>query len=579
MADSQEFGDLISQYLLDRDRSASWLARRLEISPSTVSKWQSADSRPKDPNVVIRIADVLGIHDVDKRKELLDAAGYVYKEASLSIDAAPDEPPVDDVKREKQMTATAEGPHPPSSSSETDAQPIKPASFTALWKRLTKLLHDRWRGVLPTPLRRVLLWRGYLVGVGMLTVLVLAILWGWGQSWRPARGADNVRLLITLPEAYSEEESVGQSESSTALTTIRNHLVSKLGGLPRIQIIDREGILSTFSDTDPAAAPPIADADVVLVLDARGDGDAITIVTKVLRGDGVLLLASPLELPAPPVMQAIDTCLLELSTEMATAILSALIAELREFGLSRRLLRAETLDTAPTQQCDALLLNNEGALLFRDNQVAEAAAKFRAAIALDNDYADAHNNLGRALREEEKFDEAIAQFQVALSKPEADPRYRFNLAVAYTLSEQYDDAIREYLQAIDEDPAFAEAKNNLGYTYLEVGELDLAEAQLLDALADQPPSPLLNCVHKNLGRLHFLRGDNKLAAGDLELAIGDQVSPCYAEALHYLAQAYHALELTDAACDILFDYAFVAGIEDTERANDASEFFSAWGCG
>ena len=74
-----EFGELLNNYLLEQ--SASSLAKGLNVHPSTVAKWLSGDSRPKDPETVIRIADLLGVHNKNERQKLMEAAGYAYVEA------------------------------------------------------------------------------------------------------------------------------------------------------------------------------------------------------------------------------------------------------------------------------------------------------------------------------------------------------------------------------------------------------------------------------------------------------------------------------------------------------------------
>ena len=82
-----DFAALLSSHLVRaNDRSASWLARKLGVHPSTVNYWQNGRSRPKDPETIVRIADILGIHEPSDRYELLNAAGYGYQERPHNID-------------------------------------------------------------------------------------------------------------------------------------------------------------------------------------------------------------------------------------------------------------------------------------------------------------------------------------------------------------------------------------------------------------------------------------------------------------------------------------------------------------
>ncbi|MCB0107027.1 MAG: helix-turn-helix domain-containing protein, partial [Caldilineaceae bacterium] len=73
-----KFGDLLSRQLAQADRSAAWLAGRLQVSRATVARWCNGETRPQDPEMVIRICDCLGIHE-DARSELLHAVGYGYQ--------------------------------------------------------------------------------------------------------------------------------------------------------------------------------------------------------------------------------------------------------------------------------------------------------------------------------------------------------------------------------------------------------------------------------------------------------------------------------------------------------------------
>ncbi|MFZ1752919.1 MAG: AAA family ATPase [Caldilineaceae bacterium] len=88
MAYVPEFADLINQALARLDRSPSWLAQRIDVNPSTVSRWLNQGARPGDPEIVVRMADVLGL--TGQVQELLAAAGYGYVEmpGQVSVGAA-----------------------------------------------------------------------------------------------------------------------------------------------------------------------------------------------------------------------------------------------------------------------------------------------------------------------------------------------------------------------------------------------------------------------------------------------------------------------------------------------------------
>ncbi len=83
-----QFAELLNRYLQRQDRTMSWLAQRLGVYPSTVSRWLEGVTRPDSPETVIRIADCLGVSDGADRAELLAAAGYAAVPATAGADVA-----------------------------------------------------------------------------------------------------------------------------------------------------------------------------------------------------------------------------------------------------------------------------------------------------------------------------------------------------------------------------------------------------------------------------------------------------------------------------------------------------------
>jgi predicted ATPase len=73
-----EFAEIVEETLVRQDRSPSWLAQRLGVSRSTVNRWLNHGVRPRNPETVARLADVLGI--TSQRQLLLAAAGYGYQD-------------------------------------------------------------------------------------------------------------------------------------------------------------------------------------------------------------------------------------------------------------------------------------------------------------------------------------------------------------------------------------------------------------------------------------------------------------------------------------------------------------------
>lgn len=75
-----KFAGLLLGYLSDQDRNQSWLASKLGVSAAAVSRWINNETRPGNPETVIRICDVLNITAASDRQSMLAAAGYGYQE-------------------------------------------------------------------------------------------------------------------------------------------------------------------------------------------------------------------------------------------------------------------------------------------------------------------------------------------------------------------------------------------------------------------------------------------------------------------------------------------------------------------
>jgi hypothetical protein len=95
----------------------------------------------------------------------------------------------------------------------------------------------------------------------------------------------------------------------------------------------------------------------------------------------------------------------------------------------------------------------------------------RRAIALRDDYVEAHSALGNALRHIGEFDEAIVSLRRAIS---LRPGYAIglnNLGIALADAERLDEAIGFHRQAVAAAPGEAGMKWNMGVTLLKAGHL------------------------------------------------------------------------------------------------------------
>ena len=70
-----EFSRLLNQHLYENKRSASWLAKELNLHSWTVSRWLNYDTRPGAGDVVLHIAEIFELGEA-ARDQLLKAADY-----------------------------------------------------------------------------------------------------------------------------------------------------------------------------------------------------------------------------------------------------------------------------------------------------------------------------------------------------------------------------------------------------------------------------------------------------------------------------------------------------------------------
>lgn len=74
---------------------------------------------------------------------------------------------------------------------------------------------------------------------------------------------------------------------------------------------------------------------------------------------------------------------------------------------------------------------DEGVKLLKENKKAKAEEKFKEAVKLDDDYADAHYKMGMVSYEKKKYPEAIKSFELAVKYEPSDYAYQYYLGNAY----------------------------------------------------------------------------------------------------------------------------------------------------
>jgi tetratricopeptide (TPR) repeat protein len=91
----------------------------------------------------------------------------------------------------------------------------------------------------------------------------------------------------------------------------------------------------------------------------------------------------------------------------------------------------------------------------------EAAAAFRAAVAIDPNFVEAHNNLANTLTALRRYDEAIPAYRAALSLRPEYPVALYNLGNALVELGRHDEGLVCYADALRLDPNYADAGINI----------------------------------------------------------------------------------------------------------------------
>jgi predicted O-linked N-acetylglucosamine transferase (SPINDLY family)/ADP-heptose:LPS heptosyltransferase len=149
-----------------------------------------------------------------------------------------------------------------------------------------------------------------------------------------------------------------------------------------------------------------------------------------------------------------------------------------------------------------------GNLLREGKRNTDAEASYRQVLALNPDHVQAHNNLGAALGEQGRFEEAAECFRRASElRPDYADAYS-NLAHALRAMGRAEEAEAACRRAIALAPRLAVAHLNLGLALQDMARMDDALASFRRASTLNPGYPMAVACE---GMLHLLRGN--LAAG------------------------------------------------------------------
>jgi TolB-like protein/predicted Ser/Thr protein kinase len=177
--------------------------------------------------------------------------------------------------------------------------------------------------------------------------------------------------------------------------------------------------------------------------------------------------------------------------------------------------------------------------------------EFRRAIALNPNYAFAHDQFGYALAMRGRFEESLAQGKLAASLDPLSPQIPLDMIFAYSWKGDFQTAREEVKRAADLDPTLFYCPFASGWINLQAGKITAAIPEFQRAATMGPAS----IVPAFLGYAYGASGDRARALGQIEvlkqrslhgyvppfnlaivyLGLGDRT-----RALDYLEQAYAA---------------------------------------
>jgi len=158
--------------------------------------------------------------------------------------------------------------------------------------------------------------------------------------------------------------------------------------------------------------------------------------------------------------------------------------------------------------------NSLGTYLLGQRRVDEAAEQYRAAIAIDPNYAEAHDNLGIVLCQQGRPGEGIAEYRESIRiHPSVSTPYD-NLANALYRGGAKEAAVTEYQAALKIDPGKAGIHYNLAVTLSGMGHIDEAIAQYRQALRLEPGN-----VGAQNNLAYILASETRPSAGDAATAL------------------------------------------------------------
>ncbi|MEM7132675.1 MAG: tetratricopeptide repeat protein [Chloroflexota bacterium] len=573
-----DFGELLDKYLTKEDRSGRWLSQRLDINAATVTRWRNGSTRPKNAEMVGRIADILSIPP-EERETFFDAAGYLYakkdeggkqhedaqeseqnsKQESESKNAHKSKQKRNDTRQGRTNAPEQISPTdilqpskrlPPADTGEPQIQPNGPHPI----QEDTDVRRDVDVEAQPFSISR-LSQRNLLLLLLSIVIILIAII------------VVTFNIFHETPLPTTRKFAIGELQNlSPGTSPVEEVLVQDTRRIlyQKLSVVD--GLEGIFWDRSPAT-PEARNLLDLWIEGAYKQLNKVELSASIFEGPEKIFVQSvSAQAQVDERRSGVDICILAVQTQLAEEILAAL-------GVAADAEETEQIQKTPTASCQALNLNNDAVLLAYQGNHQIARVKLHQALEHDPNYADAYSNLGWVLRRQQEKEEAVQAYKTATELQPAHPLYWFNLGLSYEDVGKLDDAVAAYNRATNLDPTYVKALNNLGFTYLLMGELTKAEEQIQAGLKVNGQAAYL---HKNLGRIYLEQERTEEAIAALNQAI-DLFQP-YVEALYYLLVAYDEQNAAEKFCEVWQRYQEVAVKDLPERQEQAGEIERKYTC-
>jgi tetratricopeptide (TPR) repeat protein len=189
----------------------------------------------------------------------------------------------------------------------------------------------------------------------------------------------------------------------------------------------------------------------------------------------------------------------------------------------------------------AMAWRQQGDLLFRQKQYAEAIEAYQAFLSVGRRNALIFRRLGNAYFAQHDAARAVEVYKRGLQLDGRDYQLHLDLGLAYATQREYANATKTLLRALEVKPDDPLAFANLGVVYLLQGNFPAATASLRRAQALQSSDPVLSY---NLGLSLMFEQATDQAREQFERAL--QLKPDFTAAAYQLALLYERFDVPQA---------------------------------